>query len=215
MDTRQRRRRAMDPKTLIELYNAGNRNFNRANLHGADLHRANLHRANLHGANLHGADLREADLGRANLGRANLSGANLSGANLSGADLENLEINHNTNFSKTILSKTDSVHIVTTKEILNAGMEIEGDFVIGYRTSVSKKIEPQVRYTPGSILTAPYFSLDRNTNCHPGLYIASERWLTCANYDKPYVRVCCRRDELIHAGDKWRAKRLMVLPYKD
>ena len=48
------------------------------------------------------------------------------------------------------------------------------------------------------------------TDCHPGLYIAGKEWLEKDYPEVPLVRARCRRDELHHAGDKFRAKRLWI-----
>ncbi len=70
----------MRERELIKLYEAGERDFSRADLLGADLRETNLS-----GANLYWADLREADLSRSDLTDADLRWANLSRASLVGA----------------------------------------------------------------------------------------------------------------------------------
>jgi len=169
-----------------------------ANLWGANLSGADLAGANLSGANLSGANLSEADLRGANLLEANLSGAYLRGANLSGAYL-----------SWTCLDPDAQLPAISDEEITQAGLEIDGDWVYGWRTKRSQVVGNAI-YEPG-IYTAPVFSVDTETSCHPGIYIAGEAWLRDNYPGTDIVRCRCRRIELLHAGDKWRCKQLEVL----
>jgi hypothetical protein len=89
-------------------------------------------------------------------------------------------------------------------------LEIDGEsWVYGWRTKRSQCVGNTV-YEPG-IYTATVFSVDTETECHPGIYIASEAWLKSNYPGKEVVRCRCRRIELLHAGDKWRCKQLEVL----
>lgn len=91
-------------RDLLAAYNAGERDFRRANLShvslsGANLSRVSLSGAILSGATLDGATLYDAALSGANLSYANLSHANLSrtnldGANLDGANLDGASLSH-------------------------------------------------------------------------------------------------------------------------
>jgi hypothetical protein len=129
------------------------------------------------------------------LHRVNLREANLSEANLYG----------------TCLDPTCPVFIISDTELARAGLEARGNFVYGWRTMQSPIVGSHV-YTPG-LHTAPVFSIDRYTDCHPGIYLAGAGWLDRQDYSRrPRVRCYCRRDELVHAGDKWRCRRLWVLP---
>ena len=141
-------------------------------------------RANLRGANLGGADLRGADLGWANLGGANLSG--------------------------TILAK-GPLPLILSDDIIGAGLETDGGFVIGWRTKKSTIIGTTT-YEPGKVYTAPVFSTCQDSPCHPGIYFASKEWLIENYGSAQLVRCCCLRSELLHVGNKWRCKRLMILP---
>ena len=82
-----------------------------------------------------------------------------------------------------------------------------GDYVWGYRTQRSVFCG-STYYQSGYQYTAPVFSVDQNTSCHPGRYLTS--LAVALTYEQPLVRVYCRRDELIHACGKWRCKRLWV-----
>jgi hypothetical protein len=176
----------MKANELILLYNAGERYFDGANLEDADLHDADLRGAHLVGADLHGAHLKGADL----------YGAYLEDANLEG----------------TCLDPDKHVPILTDGEILEAGLEIDTidgrEIVRGWRTLKSHVVGNHV-YTPGWH-EAPWFSLDTQTECHPGIYLASQGWLRNTYSGTDLVRCWCYRDELIHAGDKWRAQRIFV-----
>jgi hypothetical protein len=186
-------------------------NFWDTDLSGVDLSRLNLYAANLSGADLSGADLSGANLSGANLSGADLSGANLSGANLSGANLRET-IFTGTVLTNTILDPNAKLPKLSKKEIEEAWLEIQGDRVYGWRTKYSQYIG-NTRYTvEGSPYVAPVFSVDTETSCNPGIYLASKEWLV-ENYGKcpSLVRCYCLRSELLHAGDKWRCKRLWVV----
>jgi uncharacterized protein YjbI with pentapeptide repeats len=112
----------MNASELIAKYDAGERDFRRADLSGANLRRANLSGADLYGANLSGADLSDAILHRADLRGANLRGAdlhraNLYGANLSGADLSDANL-HRANLGRADLS---GANLVGAQGILRIG----------------------------------------------------------------------------------------------
>jgi len=159
--------------------------------------------AYLSGANLWGANLSGADLAGANLSGANLSGANLSEADLRGANLSEADL------SWTCLDPDAQLPAISDEEITQAGLEIDGDWVYGWRTKRSQVVGNAI-YEPG-IYTAPVFSVDTETSCHPGIYIAGEAWLRDNYPGTDIVRCRCRRIELLHAGDKWRCKQLEVL----
>jgi hypothetical protein len=181
----------------------------RANLREADLYRANLREADLRGANLYradlsGADLREADLRGANPYRADLSGADLSGANLSGADLSGADLRG------TCLDPAAAFDPPTDEELKAAGLEVsEGTTVYGWRTGQSKHCGRTV-YAVGQEYTANAFSTSKETECHPGIYLAGLKWLSDNEYPCD-VKVSCARKDLIKAGDKFRAKKIFVV----
>jgi hypothetical protein len=174
-----------------------------ATLREANLERADLRGANLREANLFQADLREANLSRANLSRANLSRANLSRASLEGTDLEEA------NLSWTCLDPDAQLPTLSDEEIIKAGLEIDGEWVCGWRTKRSRVVGNTI-YESG-VYTAPVFSVDTNSECHPGIYISGKTWLKENYSDVEIVRCRCRRIELLHAGNKWRCKQLEVL----
>jgi hypothetical protein len=188
--------------TDADLYEA---NLSNADLTGATLWETGLNYANLSGANLTGADLREACINR-----ANLSGANLTGADLSSADLIDTDFT-GANLTGTCLDPRNHIKKISNEALAAAGFEVDGDFVIGYRTEFSMNAGC-TKYIPGKVYTAPYFSTDTSTECHPGLYFAPlaffEKWYKFCRH----VRVAAVNGEIVHARGKWRAKRLMVLP---
>jgi hypothetical protein len=214
-------KKKMTREDAIQAVNAARANGQIPNLSWADLSGTDLSLANLREANLRWADLSKADLSGANLSgadlfRADLRGANLSGANLSGADLSGANL-HWTVFTDatltdTILDSEAKLPELTDKEIEEASLEIQGDKVYGWRTKYSQFM-CGIHYTAeDSPYVAPVFSLDRDSDCHPGIYLASKKWLL-ENYNKgtPLVKCYCLRSELVHAGDKWRCKRLWVV----
>jgi len=192
----------MKAEELLKLYSDGIRNFIGADLGCVNLRGADLRYVNLRGANLGYACLRGADLRYANLGNACLRGADLRYANLEGANLRN-----------TILDKLNIIPHPTKEEVLQAEFEIEGDFIVGNRTAISRYIGLTI-YVPGHIYTAPIFSVGRTSSCHPGLYFAPKHWFEHHSAYSSFSLVKCAAilKETVHAGDKWRAKRLLILP---
>ena len=189
--------------------NLSGANLSDADLSGAALRGAALRGAALRGANLSAADLRDADLigvdlRGANLSAADLSGANLRGANLRGADLSDADL------IGTCLDPEARVPAISDDAIMSAGLTIDGQWVIGRRTAGSQHCGA-TEYRPGSAHIAPWFSVDATTtDCHPGLYLAGAEWLSTRYPGEPTVEVRCLRSELVHAGDKWRCRRLWV-----
>jgi len=161
-------------------------------------------RANLAWASLAWADLAWADLTEANLTGADLTGANLTETCLVEADLTGA------NLTETCLDPKATVPELSDEEILGAGLEIEGNLVYGWRTKTSIHCG-HTQYKPGKCYEAPWFSVCQERSCHPGIYLAGEEWLVHEYGEYSRVRCYCRRDELIHAGNKWRCKRLWVV----
>ena len=153
-------------------------------------------------ANLPGADLSGANLSRADLSWADLSGSFLRWANLSGADLSKA------NLSKTCLDPENLIPEIEDSSIISAGLEIDGEYVYGYRTKESQHVAGTT-YEVG-VYTAPWFSTD-TTECHPGIYLASREWLGRNYIGKKIVRCRTLRKDLHKAGEKWRTRRLEVL----
>ncbi len=190
-----------------------------ADLSRADLSEANLRRTDLCGTDLCGANLSEADLSEANLRRADLSGADLSGADLSGANLSGANLSGanlrwanlcEADLDGTCLDSNALIPQMSSKQIVGAGFRLDGDFVFGYHTKGSMVCGNEI-YEPGKVYTAPWFSVDQFTDCHPGLYIAPKSWLEQYYPLVPLVYACCRRDQLLKAGDKFRTKTLLIL----
>ena len=170
---------------VVKAYRGGRRDFSEAN----------LREANLKGADLRGADLRGANLSGSNLCRANLSGANLKGANL----------------SETCLDPAVAFDPPTDEELKAAGLEVseDGTIVYGWRTGQSKHCGRTV-YEVGQEYTADAFSTSKETECHPGIYLAGLKWLAENDYHCD-VKVSCAREDLIKAWDKFRAKKIFVV----
>jgi hypothetical protein len=193
-------------------------NLARATLGEADLGEADLRNADLRGADLRGADLRGADLRNANLGGANLGGADLGGADLRGADLRNANLRNanlrnadlgGADLTRTNLAPDAPIPVITDPDIAAAGLIVDGDYIVGYRTAESKHCGA-TKYEHGTCHIAPYFSTCTETPCHPGIYFASLEWLGVEYGNTPVVVCRALRSETVHAGDKWRAKRLWI-----
>ena len=200
--------------------NLGSADLSGANLRGVNLSGANLGSAYLGDADLSGANLGSAYLGGADLGDANLRGVNLSGAdlgdanlrgvNLRGADLGDANL-RGVNLSDTCLDPAAQVPDATAA-LTEAGIppDVEG-FVHAWRTARSRHVGTQT-YTPGEYM-APVFSVDTETDCHPGIYLASREWLTRSYGDIPVVAVVAHVSDIIATSNgKFRARRITVLP---
>ena len=161
--------------------------------------------------NLYGADLSRADLYGANLSGANLSGANLSGANLSGADLSRADLSR-ANLSKTVLDPKNKIKPSLARKWLKSRgihVDIGGNF-IAWRTKISQHMGVTV-YVPGCY-SAPVFSTDKKSSCHPGLYLASKNWLK-DTYDENIrlVRVLANVRDAFPVDNKMRVRKFEVL----
>lgn len=100
--------------------------------------------------------------GNANLARANLAGANLAGANLANTCLDPNNV-------------IDPEPVIQWCANNNIPVDEDGYFV-AWRTKKSRYIGSTV-YEVGQTYTAPWFSTDANTDCHPGLYFATREYL--------------------------------------
>jgi hypothetical protein len=190
---------ATEIKTKYKIETLQYADLRHAYLRGANLQGNYLRGADLRHANLQRADLRGADLRHANLQDADLRGANLQDADLQGADLLN-----------TILDPAAPMPAIPDAAICEAGLTIDGDIVRGWRTAKSIHCGTQSYTAQAEPYVAPYFSVDQLTPCHPGIYLASLDWLREEYPDVEIVPCHCLRSELVHAGDKWRCKRLWI-----
>ena len=148
-------------------------------------------------------DFRNEDLSGAVLRGANLSEADLSGANLRGTCLDGAIL------TDTCLDPAAQHTPPTDAELSAAGLDYEGDYVYGWRTSTSKYCG-NTEYIVGQEYTSHAFSTDSGTECHPGLYLAGRGWLRENGYSCD-VRVACRRRDLLKAGDKFRCRSFRVV----
>lgn len=204
-------------KKIIDQYSSGERDFHDVGLDGSclsgyDFSGANfpnssfsnsyLCRTSFVGANLSGVDFKCA-----NLSEANFCGADLSGANLSFTRLDLTKFN-DANLNGTILDPKNKITPLSDDELED--FEIDGDYVIGYRTQYSIIIG-STRYHTGRMYEAPYFSVDHMTSCHPGIYMASKKYIMRMYSRHSIVKCKCLRSELIKAGDKFRAKRIWII----
>ena len=181
---------------------------NRANLRGADLSGADLSGADLRGADLSGANLSGADLSAAYLNSTNLRGADLSGANLRGADLSGADLSG----ANLILTCLDDA---LGKLARRFAIESHQRGVVVYRTAKSQHIG-NAEYTPGNTYIAPIMSWSVETECHPGIYAGTLRWIKENYAGKRIVRCYVRSgDYTITAKGAIRCKRLRVLNYVD
>ena len=189
-------------------------NLSRADLTRADLSRADLSRAYLSDAYLSRADLSGANLSRANLTRANLSDANLSDADLRGANLTRANLSDayltGANLSGTCL---DPRLLQLQRQFCRECPPLATGGRIVYRTATSQHVS-STSYEPGHTYTAPVLSFDSVTECHPGIYAGSLRWMQ-ENYPNIALVRCYVRDGdwVISAKGAIRCKKLRVLAY--
>ncbi len=131
---------------------------------------------------------------------------NLSGANLSGADLSRA------NLSKTVLAPKNKINSRIARKWLKAReihVDIAGNF-IAWRTQQSIHIG-SIFYMPG-VYIAPVFSTDKNSTCHPGLYLADKKWLQNEyGSDIALVRVLANVRDAFPVADKMRVRKFEVL----
>ena len=166
--------------------------------------RADLIRADLSDAYLSDADLRGANLTRANLSDAYLSGANLTRAYLRDADLRGADL------SGTCL---DPRLLQLQRQFCRECPPLATGGRIVYRTATSQHVS-STSYEPGHTYTAPVLSFDSVTECHPGIYAGSLRWMREHYPDKPLVRCYVRDgDWVISAKGAIRCKKLRVLAH--
>jgi uncharacterized protein YjbI with pentapeptide repeats len=146
----------LSAEELLELYEAGERDFTGVHLSGtiyhaklidinfscayvnADIISTNLKEANFSGANLSSAHLNYSNLSRANLSEANLTSADLSDANLSDANLSSV-ILAKANFSNANLSDANLCHAAT--------WDWDGLLNEWYATSMGNLVEPNIGNT--------------------------------------------------------------------
>jgi hypothetical protein len=89
--------------------------------------------------------------------------------------------------------------------------ELINGYVYAYRTARSLHVG-STEYRSGQTYTAPVFSVDSDSPCHPGIYLAPRAWLDREYPREPIVRVRARvEDTLAVAGGKYRARQIEVL----
>ena len=144
------------------------------------------------------ADLSGADLSWANLLGANLSGANLRGADLSGADLFGTCLANMMSAYDWIIANNCPMRSIAFRTL-----------VLGSRTKSCPFIGGP-DYEVGKVYVAPYFSHDRPTDCHPGLYIAGGP--DCELGDgSEWILVVFWLDELLPTPTKARVPRFRTV----
>jgi hypothetical protein len=148
---------------------------------------------------------------------ADLTGMDFSGVDLTGVDLSYTNLSGATFIDAiltgTVLDPRAPVPAIEDRVLFKAGFALRGDLVYGWRTRHTLFQKPRLEYLPGRCYRAPVFSVCQKTGCHPGIYIASKEWLLdmgCYQLST-FIRCFCRRDEMVHAADKFRCKRLWVL----
>lgn len=187
--------------------------LNKAKLDSADLTGAYLVDASLRGASLSGAKLNHAELSVADLTGANLSSAYLRGANLSGASL-----------GRSNLANADLTGADLTGTALSPLLhELQREFVklcpvvnrhggrLLWRTYTSPHMGTGKLYHRGTYV-APWFSMDADTNCHPGIYASPLEWMTTMyNGSTRIVLVYVRDGDWVITHKAIRCKRLRVI----
>lgn len=106
---------------LLNLYAAGERDFQNSDLTAANLQGANLRDINLTGATLKRADLSSADLRNALLLRANLSTAMLNKANLSQANMTRADL------SRAVMTKANLTKVTMLRVNLSGAILLQAN----------------------------------------------------------------------------------------
>jgi hypothetical protein len=192
--------------------------FSDLNLAGVSFKESYLISANFKNANLKKANFHGAVLSKSNCRGANLQGANLLSTDLLGSDF------HQANLTGTCLDPKAEFPLPSDRLLKQEGVRVVGDKVYGFRTYQSQsanKSEGGLTYKPrprseGGLTykprprpyVAPYFSVSKRDECHPGIYIAGLSYMSQNYSGLKWVRCYCLRSELLHVGDKWRCKRL-------
>lgn len=135
--------------------------------------------------------------GERDLSGANLHGANLYKANLSGADLRETCLDPDA----PMLPLPDDFPFMPDSD----------GFFVAYRTKTSRYVGNTI-YEADKEYTAPYFSVDTNTECHPGLYFTTLDRLDTTEYAGfPRIVVRVHITDVVCAGDKFRCKKFFVV----
>ena len=177
--------------------------FKDAYMSSANFQSAYLVEANFTGASLVGANFAKADLGGADFTNANLAGAMFRNARLGGAIFDGANLSH------TCMS--EEIHERHRKFCKECPPNRYGGRIV-YRTVSSMHIGRN-RYDPGRTYVAPNLSFDVATECNPGIYAASLRWMKFNYHTRYRLAKCYVRDGdwIITAKGAIRCKRLRVL----
>ena len=115
-----------------------------------------------------------------------------------------------TNLGATCLNLPKEYEPPSDEKVLAAGLEVDGDHVVGWRTARSVSFG-DTQYVVGNCYEAPFFSICDKTKSHPGLYFASLEWLKENYPNETFVKCKCLKKEMACGVDRWRAKRLWIV----
>lgn len=178
-------------------------NFDGVYMNGAVLRGSLLRRASFVGAGLIGASFEDAGLQNADFTNASLRGAILTGADLNGAKFDGARLSG---------SCLDKRLLQWQRKFCRQCPPNRYGGRIVYRT-VSSLHVGRNEYEPGVTYIAPMLSFDVVTECHPGIYAASLRWMRLHYQSDWRLAKCYVRDGdwIITAKGAIRCKRLRVL----
>jgi hypothetical protein len=157
-----------------------------------------------------GVDLSYADLTGANLSSADLTYADLSYAHLSHADLTNTNLKYTVLTDAKLLSTCldpDSPMPPFVSDLFTP--DADGYF-LAYRTKHSPYIKFNI-YTAGLTYTAPYFSTSAETECHPGLYFSTRKFVEEEYPDAEMIEIRVHVSDALRAKGKYRCRKFEVV----
>lgn len=209
---------------VIELYQNGHRDFSHEHiasgqtyltpcLDGADFSFCTAgYNVVFRDASFVGCDFTGSDFSRCDFINCNFKFIN---CNFKNACLRDMDVTNthfvNCDFTSTVFDPKAKMPPLRK----NHGFEKVGRRLIGYRTKRSRFAGNNF-YLVGETYTAPIFSVDTETECHPGLYVLPSHDAFYNEFnlfelrDYGMIKVSFSPKDLLEAGEKWRVKSFKV-----
>lgn len=195
--------------------------FQEADCFQTDFSHCDLHKASFDGASLTYARFKDADLSDstffdANLAyvdfcRANLHSARMSSADAAFARFDNAKLWYTDLPAQCVGTCIDTDLLRFSRRFVKECPPLRTGGRIVYRAQHSNISNS--RYLPGKTYIANVLSWSTETDCHPGIYAGSARWIF-ENLPGPYVKCYVRDGEwTITAKGCIRCARIRVLAY--
>lgn len=196
---------------VIELYQNGHRDFSHEHIASGQTYLTPC---------LDGADFSFCTAGynvvfRDAFRDASFAGCDFINCNFKNACLRDMDVKNthfvNCDFTSTVFDPKAKMPPLRK----NHGFEKVGRRLIGYRTKRSRFAGSNF-YRLGETYTAPIFSVDTETECHPGLYVLPSHDAFYNEFnlfelrDYGMIKVSFSPKDLLEAGEKWRVKSFKV-----